>query len=134
MKGKRILVIDDDKSVRVSFKMALEDRQLYIDTAESGEIGIEMMTARKYDLVFLDLQMPGMNGIQALRELKKIDDKVTVFIVTAFHREFLSRLKVAEEDGIEFEIVNKPLRSEMINLIVDSVLIGPQLLTASEGD
>lgn len=134
MRGKRILVIDDDKSVRLSFKMALEDRQLYIDTAESGEIGIEMMAAQKYDLVFLDLQMPGMNGIQTLRGLKKIDENVPVFIVTAFHREFLSRLKEAEKDGIEFEIVNKPLRSEMINLIVDSVLIGPQLLSAAEGD
>jgi CheY-like chemotaxis protein len=52
---KRVLVIDDNEMVRKSFVLALEDTGFQIETAKSGEEGIEKVQAAKYDLIFLDL-------------------------------------------------------------------------------
>ncbi|MER3446132.1 MAG: response regulator [Candidatus Dadabacteria bacterium] len=126
--SKRILVIDDEEAVRKSFILALEDTGYRVEAAESGEKGFNMIQTNKYDLVFLDLKMPGMNGVKTLRELRKIDKTVPVYIVTAFHKEFFDQLKEAAEDGIGFEIIKKPLSSDQIVLITKGILEGPQSL------
>ncbi|MBC8458237.1 MAG: response regulator, partial [Deltaproteobacteria bacterium] len=110
-------MIDDDESIRKSFSLALEDTEYQVDTVESGEKGIEMEQNNKYDLIFLDLKMPGLNGVETLRELRKIDKDVPVYIVTAFHKEFFEGLKSAGEDGIDFEVVKKPIGSDDIVLV-----------------
>lgn len=122
---KRILVIDDEESIRKSFVLALEDTAFQVDTAESGEKGIALEQKSKYDLIFLDLKMPGLNGAETLRKLRKIDKDVPVYIVTAFYKEFLEELKSAEEDGIDFEVLKKPIGGDEIVLIVTGVLEGP---------
>lgn len=126
--GERILVIDDDKFVRQSFIFALEGEGYLLDTVETGETGLEKLAAQKYDLVFLDLKMPGMNGVQVLRELRGIDKDVPVYIITAFQEEFLSQLSEAEEDGLNFELVSKPINSETILLVTKSILGEPQVI------
>ncbi len=125
--SKRILVIDDEEAVRKSFILALEDTDYQVETAESGEKGFERVQTNKYYLVFLDLKMPGMNGVETLRKLRKADESVPVYIVTAFYKEFFDQLKGAAEDGIDFEIVKKPLSNDRIISITKGILEGPQL-------
>ena len=80
---KRILVIDDDKSVRESIKLVLKDR--YMVYAVSGaEEGIGHMAQNPVDLVVLDIQMPGMDGITALEEIKKNHPDTEVMLLTAY--------------------------------------------------
>jgi len=126
--GKRILVIDDEEAIRKAFVLALEDTAYQVDTAESGEKGIEMAKEANYDLIFLDLKMPGMNGVETLRELRKMDKDVPIYIITAFYEEFFEELKGVEKDGIDFEVLRKPFRSEQIVLTAKSMLNGPILL------
>ncbi len=121
---KRILVIDDDEAIRKSFVLALEDTPYQVDTAASGEKGIEMEQNASYDLIFLDMKMPGLNGAQTLLRLRKIDKDVPVYIVTAFYKEFFEELKSAQEDGINFEIVKKPIGLDEIVLVAKGVLEG----------
>lgn len=123
--GKSILVIDDEELVRDSFLLAFEDTDYEANAAESGEKGIELLRNNKYDLIFLDLKMPGMNGIETLREIRKLDGNVPVYIVTAFHEEFFRKLNELEKDKISFELVRKPIGREEIILIAESVLSGP---------
>ena len=123
--GKRILVIDDEEAIRKAFVLALEDTAYQVDTAESGEKGIEMEKEANYDLIFLDLKMPGMNGVETLRELRKMDKDVPIYIITAFYEEFFEELKGVEKDGIDFEVLRKPFRSEQIVLTAKSMLNGP---------
>ena len=122
---KRILVIDDDAAIRKSFVLAIEDMPYHVDTAESGEKGIELGEKNKYDLIFLDLKMPGINGVETLRKLRKTAKEVPVYIVTAFHKEFFDELKGASEDGIDFEILTKPVGNKEITLVTKGVLEGP---------
>ncbi len=121
--NKRILVIDDEEAVRMSFTLALEGTGFEVDTAESGEKGLQMKKDdAEYDLIFLDLKMPGMNGIQTLRQIRETDKDVPIYIVTAFHKEFFEELKIARKEGLDFEVLKKPVSNEEIVLLTKSIL------------
>ena len=124
--GSRILVIDDEEAIRKSFILAFEESEYQIDTAESGEKGIELERKGNYDLIFLDLKMPGLNGVETLHELRKLNADVPIYIITAFFEEFFEELKEVERDGIKFELLRKPFSSEQIVLTANSVLNGPK--------
>lgn len=123
--SKRILVIDDKEDIRESFELSLEDSEYAVDTAESGQRGLEMIANRNYDLIFLDLKMPGMNGVDTLREIRKTDNKTPVYIITAFHSEFFDQLKDIQKEGIEFELLKKPIDSNQIFNITKGILGKP---------
>ena len=124
---KRILVIDDDKTIRSIFMHALEDTPYQVDTAESGERGVELQREFKYNLIFLDLNMPGMNGIEVLRGIRKTDTDVPVYIVTAFYKEFLEEISSAIDDGLKFEITHKPISLDQIVLIAKAMIESPKV-------
>ena len=112
-----ILVIDDDPAVRGAFKLILEDDGFTVREAEDGLQGIEMTYAERPDLIFLDLRMPGIDGMEVLRRLKAIDPTLNIYIVTAFAHEFMDQLKDAHDEGLQFELANKPLSSAQIRNI-----------------
>ena len=120
--SKSILVIDDNKGIRDSFTFALEDTEYVVHTSESGENGAVMERENKYNLIYLDLKMPGWDGVKTLRELRKIDKDVPIYIVTAFYQEFFNELKVAREEGLQFEILSKPIDSAQILSVTKDIL------------
>ncbi len=123
--SKNVLVIDDEAAIRKSFVLALEDTRYQVDTAETGEEGIEMEQSKKYDLIFLDLKMPGMDGIETLRELRSANKDTPIYIITAFYEEYLSELKSVEKEGLTFDLIKKPIRDNEILLATKSILEGP---------
>ena len=125
---KRILIIDDEVIFRKLFSRALEDTPYIVDTAESGEVGLELFKKSKYDLIFLDLYMQGIGGIDVLREIRKTDNEVPVRIVTAFYKEFLDELNIAANDGLKFEITHKSVTLDHIVLIAKETLEGEEIL------
>ncbi|MGR3318051.1 MAG: response regulator [Candidatus Anammoxibacter sp.] len=110
----QILVIDDEKRVRDTFTMALENLEYQVDTAETGEKGLDMFGNSKYDLIYLDLDMPEIDGIEILRKIRKVNKAVHVYITTPFSQAFTDKLKSATEDGIAFNLMEKPLGSDQI--------------------
>ena len=119
---KKVLVIDDESSVRKSFVLALEDI-CEVETAESGEEGVQK-AKQKVDIIFCDLKMPGINGVETVRLIRKKDKKTPIFIVTAFSKEFTEGLKALQKEKIEFQLMSKPLLSEQIVAVVEGVLGG----------
>lgn len=113
----KILVIDDDPAVRGAFKLILEEDGFIVREAENGLKGIEMASAERPDLVFLDLRMPGIDGVETLRRLKALDATLNIYIVTAFASEFLDQLKGVHDEGLQFELASKPLSSDQIRNI-----------------
>ena len=122
---KKILVIDDDEAIRKSFILSFEDSAYRVDTAESGKKGIKMVKKNNYDLIFLDLKMPEMDGVETLKELQRIDNEIPVFIITAFHQEYFEGLKKSEADGIDFNVIQKPIDSEQLHIMVKAILGEP---------
>ncbi|MBT3209570.1 MAG: response regulator [Bacteroidetes bacterium] len=119
---KNILVIDDDFAIRQSFILTFEDTNYNVVVAESGYEGIDKFKMQKFDLVYLDLKMPGMNGVETLNELRKIDSETSIYIFTAYHKEFFEQLKKAAEAGLDFEVLHKPLDSAQLKEITESLI------------
>jgi nitrogen regulation protein NR(I) len=78
-----ILVVDDDKSIRYSLKRMLEEKYS-IFTAQNGEEALDRIKKGSPDLTIMDIKMPGRNGIDVLKEIKSIDPKSLVIIMTAY--------------------------------------------------
>jgi len=78
-----ILVIDDEAGPRESLRMILKDRHR-VRTAENGPQGLEMIRQQKPDLVFLDIRMPGMDGVEVMQRIKAFDPDIEVAIITAY--------------------------------------------------
>jgi CheY-like chemotaxis protein len=119
---KKILVIDDENAIRKSFMLSFEDSEYKVDTAQSGLEGIEKVKSGRYDLIFLDLKMPGMNGVETLQHIREIDKNVIVYIFTAFHKDYFEQLEQAANSGLAFEIVQKPLDRERLLALVQTIL------------
>ena len=122
MSQPRVLVIDDEQSVRDAFADALEGMPYVVDAARSGEEALAKAKSSPADLIFLDLKMPGMDGVEVLHHIRELDDAVPIYIVTAFHAEFLDRLQAAEEEGLAFHLLHKPIGQQAIRKVAMAVL------------
>ena len=115
-----ILVIDDDAGIRESLFLVLNDAGYQVDMVESGEQGIQKVKNNRYDLIFLDIKMAGMNGIETLREIRKMGKKIPVYIITGFQKEYFRQLESAKQNGMNFEVIGKPFdRKRLISLVKD---------------
>lgn len=117
-----ILVIDDDAAVRDAFLLALEDEPHDVLVAESGMRGIELAREQRPDLVFLDLRMPELSGVDTMHRLFEDDPTLDVYVVTAFAKEYLDELNAARDAGLRFDLAAKPLRDDQIRQIAAAKL------------
>ena len=83
MARTKVLVIDDEKLVRWSLQQKLMREGYDVETAPTGEEGINLIREDGFDLVLLDLRLPGMDGVQVLQEIKKMEKEVAVVMLTA---------------------------------------------------
>ncbi|MHB8108441.1 MAG: sigma-54-dependent transcriptional regulator [Syntrophorhabdaceae bacterium] len=80
----KILIIDDDRSVRLVLSTLLKKNNLTSIQASGGPEGVKLLQAEHPQCILLDLKMPGMDGIETLHEIKKIDESVPVIIITGY--------------------------------------------------
>jgi DNA-binding NtrC family response regulator len=80
----RVLVVDDEKLIRWSFQEKLVPEGYEVLTAGTAEEGLAAVEREGPDVVFLDIRLPGMNGLEALKQLREIDDTCTVVMITAY--------------------------------------------------
>ena len=76
----KILVIDDEKSIRNTLRDILEYESYKVDTAETGIEGLKLVNAVKYDVILCDIKMPNMDGIEVLEHIMKITDTPVIMI------------------------------------------------------
>lgn len=81
---KAVLVVDDDPAVGKLFKRALQQEQCSIDVVSTGEEAVQQAMQKTYDLVFLDLLLPDMDGARTFAQLRKIDPDANVVLITAY--------------------------------------------------
>ncbi|MGD1019584.1 MAG: sigma-54 dependent transcriptional regulator [Verrucomicrobiia bacterium] len=79
----KVLIIDDEKLVRWSLQQKLSKEGYEVESAPTGEEGINLIREDGYDLVLLDLRLPGMDGVQVLQEIRKLEKEVAVIMLTA---------------------------------------------------
>jgi len=84
MSSERILVVDDELFVRELLLEFLSAQGYEVSLADSGEKAVELMQTQPADLVLVDLKMPGINGIEALKQIKKIAPDILAIIMTGY--------------------------------------------------
>src|SRR5512137_1614243 len=83
MPKPKVLIIDDEKLVRWSLQQKLSKEGYEAESAQTGEEGLHMLREDSFELVLLDLRLPGINGVEVLREIKKLDREIGVIMLTA---------------------------------------------------
>lgn len=81
---KRILVVEDEPNMRLLVAEELMDAGYEVDTAENGESALAKFQEKPYDLVTIDIEMPGMNGLELAGKLREIKRDVRLVILTAY--------------------------------------------------
>lgn len=119
METRKILLVDDDKSVRVTLGQALEASGFQVVAAVDGEHALEKFQGDMFDLVLLDMKMPGMDGMEVLRHLKAERSAQPVIMITGFGsvETAVEALKLGAVDYIQ-----KPFGPDELRSIVNRVL------------
>ena len=109
--AKKLLVVDDEEEICDFLKSFFEERGFDVSTATSGEEAVKAVDQAEPHVVLLDVQMPGMNGLAALKKIKEGHPAVKVIMVTAL--ETRERIEEALRGGAD-NYITKPLSLEYL--------------------
>jgi len=115
MKKKKILVVDDELAFLETIKNRLEANNYKVVTASSGKVALDKVEKDKPDAILLDILMPGLDGLEVLKKIRKKDKNLPVFIVSAYFNE--ERFKKAGKlNASGFIIKTGDLEKEITNI------------------
>ena len=81
---KRILVVDDEESIRLLYREELEEEGFDVEVAKNGEEALEKLSRFKPDLITLDIKMPGMDGIETLKRIRESERQLPIIMCSAY--------------------------------------------------
>ncbi len=121
--SRKVLVVDDDPAVRKSIDRVLTSKGYAVITAENGEEALRKLNEEKYDLVYTDIRMPGMSGLDVAEQVKARKPWTPVVIITGYGTDAAeARAKAA---GVS-SFVHKPLSPSMIEDSARDALAAPK--------
>ena len=118
MRNERILWVDDEIERLKPFIMFLEDRGYPVDTVSNGNDAIAAVLNKDYDLILLDEMMPGLDGLETLKEIKKINSSVPVVMVTKNEEEGLMNKAIASHIA---DYLIKPIKPSQILMTIKKI-------------
>ncbi len=123
----KVLIVDDEKSVRYSFKKILREPEYEVTGAKDGVEAIALLQDFSPDLVILDIQLPGLSGLEVLQRIKEISPKTPVLMITAFGTS--DRVIKAMKYGA-YEYIEKPFDiPRMKALVNEAIQVGQVMRT-----
>ncbi|MFH1676155.1 MAG: sigma-54 dependent transcriptional regulator, partial [bacterium] len=117
--NRRILVTDDEELVRWTFNQILSEEGYNVTLAETGEEALEFFKRYKFDLVILDIKLPGIDGIEVLKKIKELDKDALVIMVTA-HGGIESAVQCMKLGA--FHYFTKPFELDEVKLLTRQAL------------
>lgn len=118
-KKESILIVDDEKIVRESLYHWFEEEDYFVDTAEDGETALKKYEKEKFDLLLVDMKMPGMSGLDLLSKIRAIDNDALIILITAFAS--VPTAITALKNGA-FDYVTKPVDPDELAHLVKKAL------------
>jgi len=114
-KNVRVLIVEDDRDFAESLLIALGVRDCHVDIARTGEEAIRKYRSLCYDIAFMDIKLPGKNGVESLSEIRSFCPSAKIVMMTGFSEAAL--LETARQAGA-IDILRKPFRlKEMFGFI-----------------
>jgi DNA-binding NtrC family response regulator len=119
MAKQNILIVDDEPNLLESFKIGLELKDYIVSIASSGKLALEEIRKRGFDVVLLDIRMPGMDGLETLTEIKRLRPNQVVIMLTG-----QGSLKSAVEAGRigAYDYIEKPSTPEAVHLRIQKAV------------
>ena len=124
-KMPRILVVDDEAAMRQSLKDWLMEDDYEVDLAASGEDAISMARDRSWDIILLDLKMPGMDGLETMSRLKKMIPETEILMMTAYGS--IDTAVQAMKEGA-FDYLVKPFDPDEIDMLIKKIVAHKELV------
>lgn len=121
MSRARILIVDDELIIRESLQAWLERDDHQVQSVASGEEALEIIPKQRFDLVFLDIKLEGMSGLEALKQIKDLDPDVSVVMITAYGS--ISTAVEAMKDGAQ-DYLLKPFEPDELGVLIERVMEG----------
>lgn len=118
MRKLNILIVEDGRSQREMLRDFLISEGHRVMEAENGETAIKMVLSNHFDLILLDYKMPGMDGVEVLKEVKKINHEIDVVIITAYGT-IETAVEAIKVGAIDY--ITKPVELEELLILVDRV-------------
>ncbi len=119
MEKAPILIVDDEKNIRLTMSQSLEPLEIPVQTAVNGEEALQKLKEGRFGMVFLDLRMPGIDGMEVLRRIKEDWPKIRVVIITA-HGTIESAVEAMKLGAVDF--IQKPFSPVEIRDLASRVL------------
>jgi FixJ family two-component response regulator len=119
MAERSVLIVDDEKNIRLTLSVALEKLNLQVDTAVNGEEALKKLAEKSFGLMLLDLRMPGMDGMEVLKRVPEIRPEVKVVIITAYGS-IEAAVEAMKLGAVDF--LQKPFDAEDVRKLVASLL------------
>src|SRR5579884_3859493 len=114
-----ILIVDDEADIRKSLRGVLEDEGYKVAAAESGEACVEALKSRSFDVVLLDIWLPGMDGLETLEKIKQQEDAPEVIIISG-HGTIETAVKATKLGAYDF--LEKPLSLERTLIVLKNAM------------
>lgn len=115
----RVLIVDDDESIRKTFSIILEDNGYIVDTAESGKEAIEKSNKAFYNLALIDIRLPDMEGTKLLTAMKETTPRMVKIIVTGYPA--LKNAVEAVNNGANAYVLKPPNMKEVLEVIKEQL-------------
>jgi DNA-binding response OmpR family regulator len=119
MINKPILIVDDEKNIRLTLSQSLETLGAEIDTAVNGEEALTKLKGSEFGLILLDIRMPGMDGMEVLRKVRDIRPDIRIIMITAYGT-VESAVEAMKLGAVDF--LQKPFDPEEIRELVSRVM------------
>ncbi len=117
--SKRILVIDDDQEMRSLLIDFMHNEGFEVDSADTGFGAYKKVIDRTFDLIITDVRMPGLNGLDFLSHLKKMQPGVFIIVITAFGGPDIHRKAILRGANGYLE---KPIRLETLGCLIHELV------------
>lgn len=114
MASRRILVVDDEETIGVGISETLKDAGFEASYATSGAEAIGKVKGSEYSLVFMDMVMPGMNGLDTFREIKKLRPGTRVVLFTGYFKDADKAIFQGIKEGMIDVYIRKPFFADEI--------------------
>lgn len=123
----KILIVEDNKINQMITKKILNKMGLYCDVVENGEDAVEIVKTTKYDVVLMDIHMPGISGLEATKIIRTFDKELTIFALTAVTLE--DKMQEFGEAGFD-DIISKPFKQEDFETKLYAALSGEKIVSS----
>jgi two-component system response regulator HydG len=118
MKKANILVVDDDTDLADGMADVLDAKGYHVSVANNGFAALELVKKTSFDIVLMDIRMPGMNGVETYRRIKEVRPKIKAIVMTAYSVEDVVEEAIQER---VYKVLNKPVDLDGLMALIEDI-------------